>query len=268
MLNFRGGETERLEMRLDTAVFQRGLTDSREKARRLILGGFVSVGGIVVTKPSFAVAEDAAVTVAANDDFVGRGAYKLLAALDAFSVDLTDRVCLDIGASTGGFCEVMLRRGARIVYAVDVGTGQLAARLAADGRVVNMEQTDARTLTRESFAVPPDFCSVDVSFISLEHIVPPLAARFDCRFVTLVKPQFEAGRADIGKRGVVKSAAAHERVLRAFHAMLGQSGLFLSGLIPSPVRGGDGNAEYLAAFSRETSDFMPDIRAVVRSALA
>ena len=98
--------------------------------------------------------------------------------------------------------------------------------------------------------------------------MPPLAARFDCRFVTLVKPQFEAGRADIGKRGVVKSAAAHERVLRAFHAMLGQIGLFLSGLIPSPVRGGDGNAEYLAAFSRETSDFMPDIRAVVRSALA
>ena len=187
MLNFRGGETERLEMRLDTAVFQRGLTDSREKARNGLF-----------------------------------------------------------------FCI----------------SGQLAARLAADGRVVNMEQTDARTLTRESFAVPPDFCSVDVSFISLEHIVPPLAARFDCRFVTLVKPQFEAGRADIGKRGVVKSAAAHERVLRAFHAMLGQSGLFLSGLIPSPVRGGDGNAEYLAAFSRETSDFMPDIRAVVRSALA
>lgn len=253
-------------MRLDTAVFQRGLTDSREKARRLILGGFVSVGGIAVTKPSFSVAEDASVTIAANDDFVGRGAYKLLAALDAFSVDLTDKVCLDIGASTGGFCEVMLRRGARIVYAVDVGTGQLAARLAADGRVVNMEQTDARTLTRESLAVPPDFCSVDVSFISLEHIVPLLAARFECRFVALVKPQFEAGRADIGKHGVVKSAAAHERVLRTFHAMLGQNGLFLSGLMPSPVRGGGGNIEYLAAFSREPSGFMPDIRAVVRSA--
>lgn len=254
-------------MRLDAAVFLRGLTDSREKARRLILGGFVSVDGLVVSKPSFAVADGAAVTVAANDDFVGRGAYKLLAALDAFSVNLTGKVCLDIGASTGGFCEVMLRRGARRVYAVDVGTGQLAARLAEDTRVVNMERTDARTLTRESLPVPPDFCSVDVSFISLSHVVPPIAALFDCRFIALVKPQFEAGRADIGKRGVVKSPAAHERVLRDFRTMLGQCGLFLSGLIPSPVRGGDGNAEYLAAFSRQTTDFLPDIRAVVKAAL-
>ena len=255
-------------MRLDTAVFQRGLTDSREKARRLILGGFVSVGGVVVVKPSFSVAEDAEITVADNDGFVGRGAYKLLAALDAFGIDLSGQVCLDIGASTGGFCEVMLRRGARLVYAVDVGTGQLASRLVDDTRVVNMEKTDARGLTRESLTIPPEFCSIDVSFISLSLVVPHIAALFDCRFVALVKPQFEAGRADIGKRGVVRNSAAHERVLRNFCAMLDQNGLFLTGLIPSPVRGGDGNAEYLAAFSGKRAGWIPDIRAVVRAALA
>ena len=194
-------------MRLDSAIFQRGLTDSREKAQRLIRGGLVSVDGIVVTKPSFDLSDGAAVAIADHDDFVGRGAYKLQGALDAFGIDLAGRVCLDIGASTGGFTEIMLRRGAVRVYAVDVGTGQLAPRLASDSRVVNLEKTDARTLTRASFPLPPNFCAIDVSFISLGCIVPHLAEIFDGAFLALVKPQFEAGKDKVGKKGVVRDPA-------------------------------------------------------------
>lgn len=253
-------------MRLDSAIFQRGLTDSREKAQRLIRGGLVLVDGLVVTKPSFDLSDGAAVAIADHDDFVGRGAYKLQGALDAFGIDLAGRVCLDIGASTGGFTEIMLRRGAVRVYAVDVGTGQLAPRLASDSRVVNLEKTDARTLTRASFPLPPNFCAIDVSFISLGCIVPHLAEIFDGAFLALVKPQFEAGRADLGKHGIVKRPEAHERVLSGVCAMLNRADLSLSGLMPSPIRGGDGNIEYLAAFSRTACDFVPDIRAVVRHA--
>ncbi len=255
-------------MRLDQAIFARGLTDSREKAQRLVRDRFVTVDGRPITKPSFAVDEAAEITVAENDDFVGRGAYKLLAALDAFAIDLSGRVCLDIGASTGGFTEVMLRRGAKYVYAVDVGSDQLAQRLLADERVCNMEKTDVRTLTPGQLPLTPDFCSIDVSFISLSHVIPCLKHLNNGLFVALIKPQFEAGRADVGKNGIVKSPAAHERVLKNFCALLVSLGLSLSALIVSPVRGGDGNIEYLASFSAAPTDYIPDIRAIVRSAFA
>lgn len=253
-------------MRLDLAIFQRGLTDSREKARRLIQNGLVSVDGRSVSKPALDISDNAVITLAAHDDFVGRGAYKLQGALDAFEIDLTDQVCMDIGASTGGFTEMMLRRGAQRVYAVDVGSGQLAPRLAADPRVINLEKTDARTLSRAHFPVPPTFCSIDVSFISLAHIIPHLATIFDGTFLSLIKPQFEAGRADVGKGGLVKKPAVHLRILRDFCTMLTGNGLLLSGLMPSPVRGGDGNIEYLAAFSRAGTGFVPDLSSVVRTA--
>ena len=255
-------------MRLDQAIFAKGLTDSREKAQRLVRDGFVSVDGKQVTKPSFSVEDGAEITIAENDGFVGRGAYKLQAALDAFAIDLTDRVCLDIGASTGGFTEVMLRRGARYVYAVDVGSGQLAPKLAADSRVCNMEKTDVRRLTPDLLPLVPDFCSIDVSFISLSLVLPCLTTLNKGQFVALIKPQFEAGRADVGKNGIVKSPAVHERVLQNFRALLVSLGLSLSALIASPVRGGDGNIEYLAAFSGEPADFTPDLRAIVRAAFA
>ncbi|MBR5519300.1 MAG: TlyA family RNA methyltransferase [Clostridia bacterium] len=255
-------------MRLDQLIFARGLTDSREKAQRLVRDGFVSVDGKVVTKPSTAVADDIGIEIAENDNFVGRGAYKLQGALDAFGIDLTNRVCLDIGASTGGFTEVMLRRGARYVYAVDVGSGQLAERLRTDERVCNMEKTDVRTLTKDRLPLAPDFCSIDVSFISLHHVLPCLKELNNGQFVALIKPQFEAGRADIGKNGIVKSPAAHERVLKNFCSLLASLHLSLSALIASPVRGGDGNIEYLAAFSHVPADYTPDFRAIVRAAFA
>ncbi|MBQ4047786.1 MAG: TlyA family RNA methyltransferase [Clostridia bacterium] len=255
-------------MRLDQAIFARGLTDSREKAQRLVRDGFVTVDGKPVTKPAFAVDEAAEITVAENDDFVGRGAYKLQAALDAFAIDLSGRVCLDIGASTGGFTEVMLRRGAKYVYAVDVGSGQLAQRLRADARVCNMEKTDVRTLSPGVLPLTPDFCSIDVSFISLSLVLPCLKQLNNGQFVALIKPQFEAGRADVGKNGIVKSPAAHERVLKNVCALIASLGLSLAALIVSPVRGGDGNIEYLASFSSAPTDYVPDIRAIVRSAFA
>ena len=255
-------------MRLDQAIFARGLTDSREKAQRLVRDGFVTVDGKPVTKPAFAVDEAAEITVAENDDFVGRGAYKLQAALDAFAIDLSGRVCLDIGASTGGFTEVMLRRGAKYVYAVDVGSGQLAQRLRADARVCNMEKTDVRTLSPSVLPLTPDFCSIDVSFISLSLVLPCLKQLNNGQFVALIKPQFEAGRADVGKNGIVKSPAAHERVLKNVCALIASLGLSLAALIVSPVRGGDGNIEYLASFSSAPTDYVPDIRAIVRSAFA
>ena len=255
-------------MRLDQAIFARGLTDSREKAQRLVRDGFVTVDGKPVTKPAFAVDEAAEISVAENDDFVGCGAYKLQAALDAFAIDLTGRVCLDIGASTGGFTEVMLRRGAKYVYAVDVGSGQLAQRLRADARVCNMEKTDVRTLSPGVLPLTPDFCSIDVSFISLSLVLPCLKQLNNGQFVALIKPQFEAGRADVGKNGIVKSPAAHERVLKNVCALIASLGLSLAALIVSPVRGGDGNIEYLASFSSAPNDYIPDIRAIVRSAFA
>jgi len=255
-------------MRLDQAIFARGLTDSRGKAQRLVRDGFVTVDGKPVTKPAFAVDEAAEISVAENDDFVGRGAYKLQAALDAFAIDLSGRVCLDIGASTGGFTEVMLRRGAKYVYAVDVGSGQLAQRLLADERVCNMEKTDVRTLSPGVLPLTPDFCSIDVSFISLSLVLPCLKQLNNGQFVALIKPQFEAGRADVGKNGIVKSPAAHERVLKNVCALIASLGLSLAALIVSPVRGGDGNIEYLASFSSAPNDYIPDIRAIVRSAFA
>ena len=253
-------------MRLDQAIFARGLTDSREKARRLIRQGCVTVNGEPVLKPALEAADDADIRVNDADHFVGRGAYKLQAALEEFGEDLTGCVCMDIGASTGGFTEVMLRRGAKRVFAVDVGTDQLADRLKADPRVIDLEKTDARTLTQEMLGCDPDFCSVDVSFISLSYIIPPLAERFGCRFVTLIKPQFEAGRADIGKGGIVKKPAAHVQVLRRFCAMLQSAGLTLTGLTASPITGGDGNIEYLAAFRKGGDGIRPDLDTLVRKA--
>ena len=235
--------------RVDLALVAQGLAPSRERAQRLIAAGLVRVNGSAVKKPSEKVRESDALTVLGQDiPYVSRAGLKLERALDAFGVDPAGRVCLDIGASTGGFTDVLLRRGASRIYAVDVGVGQLDPALAADPRVVSMERVNARALSASMFPEPPSLAVMDVSFISIRLILPAalqiLGARG--RMLTLVKPQFEAGRQSIGKRGIVSSAAAHEDVLRDLVGFVPTLGWRVRALECSPITGGDGNIEFLA----------------------
>jgi 23S rRNA (cytidine1920-2'-O)/16S rRNA (cytidine1409-2'-O)-methyltransferase len=235
--------------RLDQVLVNRGLLESRSKARDLILRGHVLVRGAVASKPSQMIADDAAVALA--DGLVvavSRGADKLAAGLAAFGFDATGRTALDIGASTGGFTELLLARGATTVHAVDVGRGQLHARLRADPRVLNHEATDARTLT--AALVPGSITAItaDVSFISLTKALGPALtlAASGCWLVALIKPQFEAGPAGIGKGGIVRDAAIRCRVVTEIQTWLGaQLGWQVRGVVAAPITGGDGNQEFL-----------------------
>jgi 23S rRNA (cytidine1920-2'-O)/16S rRNA (cytidine1409-2'-O)-methyltransferase len=240
-------------IRLDLQVVQCGLASSRQRAKILITNQQIQVDGVICTKPAKLVEETAEI-IRLGEDFryVGRGGQKLEAVLEQQQLSLTHSVCMDIGASTGGFTDCMLQHGAEKVYAVDVGHGQLAENLRQDARVINLEGTDIRTLQREQIPDVIDFISVDVSFIALERILPDL-----CRFlsdtgtaVLLIKPQFEAGRADVGKNGIVKSKAVHIRVLKTVCMALEQQGLHIQLLRPSPIRGGSGNVEYLTMVKR------------------
>jgi 23S rRNA (cytidine1920-2'-O)/16S rRNA (cytidine1409-2'-O)-methyltransferase len=235
-------------MRLDLALVARGLAPSRARARDLINRGAVRVGGLPASKPAALIAADASIEVDACDaGYVSRGAAKLMAALGAFGFDPSGRACLDIGASTGGFTEVLLERGAARVYAVDVGTGQLHPRLAADPRVVSLERTDARRL--EAGLVPEQVTGIvaDVSFISLTLALPAALrlAASGCWLAVLVKPQFEAGRDSVGKGGIVRDEAAREAAVMRVRSFIERCGWRIAGVIPSPVAGGDGNIEYL-----------------------
>ncbi|MBO4653780.1 MAG: TlyA family RNA methyltransferase [Lachnospiraceae bacterium] len=229
-------------------MLNRGMTASREKAREKIISGNVSVNGAVVTKPGTMIPEDAEIVLTGDDgDFVGRGGRKLEKLLALYKPSLDGLRCIDVGASTGGFTEAMLRRGAAKVYAVDVGTDQLAASLRADERVVVMEQTDIRTVTAEQLGGTVDFAGIDVSFISLTMILPCVAnlltpgAEIGC----LIKPQFEAGRSHVGKRGVVKDPKVHAEVLKRVLETAQVVGLRALQLTDSPIRGQNGNIEYL-----------------------
>jgi len=244
--------------RLDVLLTERGLAPSRERARALILAGVALVDGVAVTKAGAQVPLAATITlagVAEDQRFVSRGGLKLERALDAFALDPADRVCLDVGASTGGFTDLLLRRGAARVYAVDVGHGQLAWELRNDARVVVMERTNIRHLASLPELVA---CAViDVSFISLRLALPPVAALLasspDAWVVALVKPQFEAGRAEANRgNGVISDPAVHRRVLGELLAWLAawrtaapQRALLPRGLVASPIAGRDGNHEYL-----------------------
>lgn len=236
-------------MRLDQLIVSRGLTESREKARRLIMAGEVRVNGQVVDRPATAVAEDAHIEIAARPPYVSRGGEKLAAALTRFSLDVRGLACADLGASTGGFTDCLLQAGAARVYAVDVGYGILDARIRGDPRVVVMERTNARYL--EALPEPIDLVTADVSFISLELVLAP-ALRFlrpgAGRIVALIKPQFEAGRGQVGKRGVVRDPRTHRAVLEKVLAWAAGQGLILFGLMASPLRGPAGNVEFLAAW--------------------
>jgi len=236
-------------MRLDLALVERGLAPTRSRARDLIRSGLVRVGEDVCTKPAAEV--DADDTLALDADAaraVSRGGRKLIAALAAFEFDPAGRIALDVGASTGGFTQVLLDRGALKVYAADVGHGQLHASLKADPRVVSLEGLDARRLTRETVPEAVGVITADVSFISLIKALGPaleLAAP-GAFLVALVKPQFEVGPERIGKGGIVRDASAREDALQRVTAWLtAQAGWRIAGTIPSPVKGGSGNVEYL-----------------------
>jgi 23S rRNA (cytidine1920-2'-O)/16S rRNA (cytidine1409-2'-O)-methyltransferase len=232
--------------RADQLLVERGLFESRTRAQAAIASGLVTANGIVLRKASDGVAVGAVIEAAPEHPFVSRGALKLVAALDHFGFDPAARVCLDVGASTGGFAEVLLARGPRLVYAVDVGRGQLHARLRERHDVVSMEETDIRTLDPARFSEQPDLAVVDVSFISLKLVLPALERllRRPAELIALIKPQFEAGRKHL-KKGVVRDAAIHTTVCGDIAAFATALGWRVAGVIASPIDGGEGNKEFL-----------------------
>lgn len=234
--------------RLDVLLVERGLQESRQRAQAIIMSGAVFADGRRVDKPGAAVSNDAEIEIRGNTlQYVSRGGLKLEKAMASFPITLEGAVCADIGASTGGFTDCMLQNGAAKVYAVDVGYGQLAWKLRSDERVVCLERTNARYLTREQIPEELDFASIDVSFISLKLILPPLCAllRDGGNTASLIKPQFEAGREKVGKKGVVRDPAVHREVLERFLEHARDAGFAVLGLTYSPIRGPEGNIEYL-----------------------
>ena len=253
--------------RLDVWLVSHGVFGGRDTAKQHIEAGEVSVNGKPVRKPAAEVKDGDTVTCSGGERYVGRGGYKLEKALTVSDISLNGAVALDVGASTGGFTDCMLQNGAKKVYAVDVGHGQLHPALRADPRVVCMENTDIRKLPEE-FLERPGFCSVDVSFISLKQVMPAALSLLseDATAVCLIKPQFEAGRSAIGKNGVVKDPAAHVAVLRELCAAFAEWNCGLLALTFSPIRGGEGNIEYLAVLRRGEPGKLIDIKATVQEA--
>ncbi len=238
--------------RLDGLLVSRGLVESREQAARLILAGSVLVDGRQADKAGRLVDRRASVEIKQRPPFVSRGGEKLAGALETFGVAVAGRTCLDIGASTGGFTHCLLSRGAARVYAVDVGAGQLDARLRTDPRVVVMERTNARHLTAAAFATLPELATVDVSFISLEKVLPAVMGALGdpADAVVLVKPQFEVGKGKVGKGGVVRDPAQHRAVLGRLARFAVLHGWHVLGLTPSPLTGPKGNREFFFHLSR------------------
>ena len=262
-----------MKKRLDVLVVEQGLAENRTRAQALIMAGRVRVGDRVLTKPGDAVDERTALSVDAPEtSYVSRGGEKLAHALDRFGLDVAGMVALDVGASTGGFTDVLLRRGARRVYAVDVGYGDLAWTLREDPRVVVMERTNIRYL--QSLPEQPDLATIDVSFISLEKVLPVVwrllagdPAHGEGLVVALIKPQFEAGRGAVGKGGVVRDPGTHRAVLERVLAFAAAGGWRLRGLVASPVLGRSGNREFLALWS-EAPATPVDIAAAIDAAMA
>lgn len=252
--------------RVDLLLVERGLVESRQKAQAVIMAGEVFSGERRCDKPGLTLEEDAPLEVRGQPRYVSRGGLKLEKAMQCFPITLTDKTAADIGASTGGFTDCMLQNGAAKVYAVDVGYGQLAWSIRSDPRVVCLERTNARYLTREQIPEPLDFASIDVSFISLGLILPalrPLMAP-DGQVAALVKPQFEAGRDKVGKKGVVRDPAVHLEVLERFLEHAAQADFSVRGLDFSPIRGPEGNIEYLGYLHAGAGeDFSCDLKELV-----
>ena len=255
--------------RLDVLLVERGLQESRQKAQATIMAGIVFVNHQKVDKPGTTVPNDAAIEVRGRTlRYVSRGGLKLEKALATWPIRLENATCADIGSSTGGFTDCMLQNGARKVFAVDVGTNQLAWKLRTDERVVCLEKTNARTLTREQVPDELDFASIDVSFISLKLIFPALypLLREGGEVACLIKPQFEAGREKVGKKGVVRDPEVHLEVLENFLTYAHDNRFCILGITFSPIRGPEGNIEYLGYLRKSDSpDGEYDLRAVVEA---
>lgn len=255
--------------RLDVLLTERGLLDSRQKAQATIMSGIVFVNGQRVDKVGTAVSNDALIEIRGTTlPYVSRGGLKLEKAMQTFPLTLTGKICADIGASTGGFTDCMLQNGAKKVYAVDVGYGQLDWKLRNDARVVCMERTNARYLTHEEIPEELDFASVDVSFISLKLIFPALYGllREGGEIACLIKPQFEAGREKVEKKGVVRDPAVHLEVLEHFLIHAKENHFTVLGITYSPIRGPEGNIEYLGFLRKsEEPDAAVDLQAIVEA---
>lgn len=256
------------KQRLDLALVAAGLASSREQARACILAGAVTVNGQVVVKPGALVAAEASLAVRQRPAYVSRGGYKLAHALDVFRIEVREWVCLDAGASTGGFTDCLLQRGARRVYAVDVGYGQLDWRLRQDPRVVVMERVNLRTLT--ALPEPVDLATLDLSFISLRLVLEPVRAllRPGGEVVALIKPQFEAGRERVGRGGVVRDPRVHAAVLQNLLGWAMAHGYAVRGLTASPLRGPAGNVEFLAHLASNADTPSAALEPLVAAALA
>lgn len=254
--------------RLDLLLVERGMVHSRERARSAIMRGNVIVGSNKAMKPGMMVDSDALVEVRSLPEYVSRGGQKLEKALRSFEVPVDGKVCIDCGASTGGFTDCLLRHGARLVYAVDVGYGQLAWSIRTNPRVVTMERTNIRYITTEMFDEKPELATVDLSFISLALVLPVLRKLLtaDGEVLCLVKPQFEAGREQVGKNGVVRDPATHKSVLDSFVRDAVESGFSVEGLTHSPVKGPKGNIEYLGKLRIRGNSGVIDTGAVVSEA--
>lgn len=256
------------KIRLDQLVFDLGLTESRERAKTTIMSGLVYVNGQKADKPGMQVSPDASVEVRGNAlPYVSRGGFKLEKALQVFPIDPTGKTCIDCGASTGGFTDVLLKNGANKVYAVDVGYGQLAWSLRNDPRVISMERTNVRYITPEQIPEPLDLAVMDLSFISIELILPAIypLLKQEADVVCLIKPQFEAGREEVGKKGVVRDSSVHQRVIERILSFVPQIGFTAVGLDFSPIRGPEGNIEYLCHLKKgDYPAVLPDPAAVVK----
>jgi len=241
------------KIRLDQALVEQGLSESREKAQRAILAGQVWIAGQRASKASQTVLPDAALEVRGSDRYVSRGGHKLEGALAHFQVDPTGLLCLDVGASTGGFTDCLLQAGARRVIALDVGSGQLHWKLRQDPRIEVREGVNARALDPAAFPDPIDLAVIDVSFISLRLVLPPLFPLLapGGRLLALIKPQFEAGRSEVGKGGIVRDEAVRERVIAGLREWLQPFPVEDCGVVPSSLRGTDGNQEYLWAIAKK-----------------
>ena len=257
------------KIRLDQLVFDLGLTESREKAKTTIMSGLVFVDGQRADKPGMQVAPDASVEVKSSAlPYVSRGGFKLEKALKVFPINPAGKICMDCGASTGGFTDVLLKNGAARVYSIDVGYGQLAWSLRQDERVVNMERTNIRYISSEQVPEPIDIAVMDLSFISIKLVLPAVCAllKEGADIMCLIKPQFEAGREDVGKKGVVRDKAVHLSVIESVLQFAASAGLTVIGLDYSPIKGPEGNREYLCYMKKGSFDAPEiDARAVVEA---
>lgn len=242
------------KIRLDALLVEKGLAGSRERAKRMIMAGEVLVDNQKIDKAGASVKEDAAIRLLGSDiPYVSRGGLKLAKAIECFGVKLTDKICADIGASTGGFTDCMLQNGAKKVFAIDVGYGQLAWKLRVDERVINMERTNIRNVTLADIGTEIDFASIDVAFISLAKVLPVAyeLLKNNGEIVALIKPQFEAGKEFVGKKGVVRDPEVHESVIAKVTNLAAELGFTALELTYSPVKGPEGNIEYLIWLTKE-----------------